>query len=120
MHKAVIQQDLSAVTAACLMVRKEAWEKAGGFTEQLAVAFNDVDLCLKIRELGYLVVYNPDVEMYHYESRTRGPEDTEEKRRRFQTEIEYMRTRWIKYLKGGDPYYNCNLSLKQWDYSIRP
>lgn len=120
MHKAVIQQNLSAVTAACMMFRKEIWEKAGGFTEELAVAFNDVDLCLKIRELGYLVVYNPDVEMYHYESRTRGPEDTEEKRRRFQREIEYMRTHWIKYLKGGDPYYNCNLSLKQWDYSIKP
>lgn len=120
MHKAVIQQDLSAVTAACLMIRKEIWQQAGGFTEQLAVAFNDVDLCLKVRELGYLVVYNPDVEMYHYESRTRGAEDTEEKRRRFQREIEYMRTRWIKYLQGGDPYYNCNLSLKQWDYSIRP
>lgn len=120
MHKAVIQQNLSAVTAACMMFRKEIWEKAGGFTQELAVAFNDVDLCLKIRELGYLVVYNPDVEMYHYESRTRGPEDTEEKRRRFQSEIEYMRTHWIKYLKGGDPYYNCNLSLKQWDYSIRP
>lgn len=120
MHKAVIQQNLSAVTAACMMFRKEIWEKAGGFTEELAVAFNDVDLCLKIRELGYLAVYNPDVEMYHYESRTRGPEDTEEKRRRFQREIEYMRTHWIKYLKGGDPYYNCNLSLKQWDYSIKP
>lgn len=120
MHKAVIQQDMSAVTAACMMIRKDVWKQAGGFEEKLAVAFNDVDLCLKVRELGLLVVYNPDVEMYHYESKTRGPEDTEEKRRRFQTEIEYMRAHWIKYLKDGDPYYNSNLSLKQWDYSIRP
>lgn len=120
MHKAVIQQDMSAVTAACMMIRRDVWKQAGGFEEKLAVAFNDVDLCLKVRELGLLVVYNPDVEMYHYESKTRGPEDTEEKRRRFQTEIEYMRAHWIKYLKDGDPYYNSNLSLKQWDYSIRP
>lgn len=120
MHKAVIQQDLSAVTAACMMIRRDAYEQAGGFEEQLAVAFNDVDLCLKVRRAGYLVVYNPYVEMYHFESKTRGAEDTEEKRRRFQKEIEYMRSHWMKYLKEGDPYYNKNLSLKQWDYSLKP
>lgn len=120
MHKAVIQQDLSAVTAACMMIRRDVFEKVGGFTEELRVAFNDVDLCLKVREAGYLVVYNPDAELYHYESKTRGAEDTEEKRRRFQMEIEYMRSHWMKYLKEGDPYYNKNLSLKQWDYSIKP
>lgn len=120
MHKAVIQQNLSAVTAACMMICRDVFEAAGGFEEQLKVAFNDVDLCLKVRELGYLVVYNPDVELYHYESKSRGTEDTEAKQRRFQTEIEYMRRNWMKYLKDGDPFYNRNLSLKQWDYSLKP
>ena len=120
LHKASLMQDLSAVTAACMMVKKKAFEEAGGFEEKLAVAFNDVDLCLKIREKGYLVVYDPYVEMYHYESKTRGREDTKEKVRRFQGEIEYMRTRWIGILKEGDPCYNKNLSLAKWNYSLRP
>lgn len=120
MHKAALQQDLSAVTAACMMVKAEAFREAGGFTEKLAVAFNDVDLCLKIRRLGYLVAYDPYVEMYHYESKTRGPEDDKEKVRRFQKEIEYMRSHWLDLLKGGDPYYNKNLSLTKWNYSLKP
>ena len=73
-----------------------------------------------MRKKGYLVVYDPYVELYHDESKTRGAEDTKEKVRRFQNEIEYMRKRWIDLLKQGDPYYNPNLSLKKWDYSIRP
>lgn len=119
LHKASLMQDLSAVTAACMMVKKKAFEEAGGFEEKLAVAFNDVDLCLKIREKEYLVVYDPYVEMYHYESKTRGREDTKEKVRRFQGEIEYMRTRWIGILKEGDPCYNKNLSLSKWNYSLK-
>ena len=119
MHREALQQDLSAVTAACMMVRRSLFEQLGGFTEQLAVAFNDVDFCLRAREMGYLVVYDPYVELYHYESKTRGAEDTQEKVRRFQTEIEYMRTRWISVLKNGDPYYNRNLSLKKWNYSLK-
>lgn len=119
LHKASLMQDLSAVTAACMMVKKKAFEEADGFEEKLAVAFNDVDLCLKIREKGYLVVYDPYVEMYHYESKTRGREDTKEKVRRFQGEIEYMRTRWIGILKEGDPCYNKNLSLSKWNYSLK-
>lgn len=120
LHKASIQQDLSAVTAACMMMKAEAFHAAGGFTEELAVAFNDIDLCLKVRRLGYLVVYDPYVEMYHYESKTRGAEDDEGKVRRFQREIEYMRSHWLDILKGGDPYYNKNLSLTKWNYSLRP
>lgn len=120
LHKASIQQDLSAVTAACMMMKKEAFEKAGGFTEELAVAFNDVDLCLKVRRENYLIVYDPHVELYHYESKSRGAEDSEEKIRRFQREIEYMRSHWIDILKNGDPCYNKNLSLGKWNYSLRP
>ncbi|MCD7955384.1 MAG: glycosyltransferase family 2 protein [Lachnospiraceae bacterium] len=119
MHREALQQDLSAVTAACMMIKREAYDAAGGFEERLGVAFNDVDFCLKVREAGYLVVYDPYAELYHYESKTRGPEDTEEKARRFQSEIEYMRTRWIRILKEGDPYYNPNLSLSKWNYSLR-
>lgn len=120
LHKAALMQDMSAVTAACVLIDRKAFEKAGGFTEELAVAFNDVDLCLKIRREGYLVVYHPYVELYHMESKTRGEEDSEEKVRRFQSEIEYMRSHWITILKNGDPYYNKNLSLTKWNYSLRP
>lgn len=119
LHKASLQMDYSAVTAACMMMKREVFEKIGGFEEQLSVAFNDVDLCLRTNEAGYLVVYDPYVELYHYESKSRGTEDSEEKVRRFQCEIEFMRTRWEKLLKKGDPYYNKNLSLSKWNYSLR-
>ena len=118
LHKAALQQDLSAVTAACFMVKKEVFEKAGGFEEKLAVAFNDVDFCLKVRHAGYLVVYDPYAELYHHESKTRGYENTEAKKRRFQEEIEYMRCHWMPDILR-DPYYNETLSLKASDYSLR-
>lgn len=120
LHKASILQDMSAVTAACMMMKKNVFREVGGFTEKLAVAFNDVDLCLKVRKAGYLIVYDPYVRLYHMESKTRGAEDSKEKVRRFQSEIEYMRSNWIEILKNGDPYYNKNLSLTKWNYSLRP
>ena len=119
LHKAALMQDLSAVTAACMMVSRETFEHAGGFEEKLAVAFNDVDFCLKAGQTGYLVVYDPYVELYHYESKTRGTEDTNEKVRRFQSEIEYMRSHWTDIIKQGDPCYNKNLSLSKWNYSLK-
>ena len=118
-HRAMCAQDYSAVTAACLMTKKSVFEAVGGLSTELAVAFNDIDFCLKIREQGHLIVYDPYVELYHYESKTRGAEDTTEKIRRFQSEIEYMRSHWSSILKNGDPAYNPNLSLKKWDYSLR-
>lgn len=120
LHKASILQDMSAVTAACMMMKKTVFEEAGGFTEALAVAFNDVDLCLKVNKGGHLVVYDPYVQLYHMESKSRGAEDSKEKVMRFQDEIEYMRSQWIEILKNGDPYYNKNLSLTKWNYSLRP
>lgn len=120
LHKASILQDMSAVTAACMMVKKSVFEQVEGFTEKLAVAFNDVDLCLKINRAGYLVVYDPYAKLYHMESKTRGAEDNKAKVRRFQTEIEYMRCNWLDILKNGDPYYNKNLSLTKWNYSLKP
>lgn len=120
MHKAAIIQDLSAVTAACMMVKRQVFDEVQGFEEQLSVAFNDVDFCLRVREKQYLVVYDPYVELYHYESKSRGAEDSKEKVRRFQSEIEFMRCRWETLLKRGDPYYNKNLSLVKWNYSLKP
>ena len=119
LHKASIQQDLSAVTAACMMVKRSVYEELGGLEEELKVAFNDVDFCLRAREKGYLVVYDPKVELYHFESKSRGTEDSKEKIRRFQNEIEYMRSHWLELLKKGDPMYNPNLTLTKWDYSLR-
>ena len=120
LHKASLQMDLSAVTAACMMMKRQVFKQLGGFEERLSVAFNDVDLCLRTVQAGYLVVYNPEVELYHYESKSRGAEDSEEKVRRFQEEIEFMRCRWMDLLKKGDPYYNRNLTLSKWNYSLRP
>jgi len=120
LHKAALQLNYSAVTAAFLMIKREVFEEVKGFDEQLAVAFNDVDLCLKVRKAGYLVVYNPYIEAYHYESKSRGKEDTKEKVQRFGDEIEVFRCKWIDILKNGDPYYNPNLSLKKTNYALRP
>ena len=118
-HRIICAQDYSAVTAACMMVKKSAFDAVGGLSEELAVAFNDIDFCMKLRKAGYLIVYNPYAELYHYESKSRGSEDSEDKVRRFQQEIEFMRTRWIDLLKQGDPYYNKNLTLSKWNYSLR-
>lgn len=119
LHKASLTMDYSAVTAACMMTKRSVYEQVGGFTEALTVAFNDVDFCLKVRTMGMLVVYQPRVEAYHYESKSRGSEDTPEKVERFQREIEYMREKWIGILKNGDPYYNPNFSPYAADYALR-
>ncbi len=102
------QQDLSAVTAACVMSSVRAFDAVGGFTEDLRVAFNDVDYCLKLREKGLLVVYTPEVELYHYESVSRGAEDSPEKIARFHGEIAYMNWRWSSIYINGDPYMSVN------------
>ena len=115
--RAIVQQDLSAVTAACFMVSRAIYEEVGGMEEQLQVAFNDVDFCLKVRDKGYLVVYNPNVELYHYESKSRGLEDTPRKHARFEREVNFMKARWEKVLEKGDPYYNPNLTLVRGDFS---
>lgn len=120
LHKASLLQDMSAVTAACMMMKKSVFDQVGGFTEELSVAFNDVDLCLKTNQAGYLVVYDPYAMLYHMESKTRGAEDNKDKVRRFQTEIEYIRCHWLDILRNGDPYYNKNLSLTKWNYSLKP
>ena len=118
-HRIICAQDYSAVTAACMMVKRSVFEEVGGLTEELAVAFNDIDFCMKVRQKGYLVVYNPYAELYHYESKSRGLEDTPEKQERFHKEIRTFETRWPEILKNGDPYYNPNLSLETQNFSLK-
>ncbi len=111
--------DYSAVTAACLMTKKKIYEEVGGLEEAFKVAFNDIDFCLKVRATGKLVVYNANAKLHHYESKSRGAEDTFEKKERFNSEIKLFRSRWPEILENGDPYYNVNLTLDKADFSIR-
>lgn len=119
MGRIICAQDYSAVTAACMMTKKSVFEAVGGLTEALEVAFNDIDYCLKVRELGKLVVYNPYAELYHYESKSRGMEDTPEKVERFNSEVAKFCERWEEILRKGDPYYNPNLTLDKADFSLK-
>ena len=120
MHRVICQQDYSAVTAACMMVKKSVFDEIGGFTEELAVAFNDIDLCMKIRRAGYLIVYNPYCELYHYESKSRGLDTKdEEKTRRFNREMAIFQKAWPEILRDGDPYYNPNFSMVTQDFSLK-
>ena len=118
-HRIICAQDYSAVTAACMMVKRSAFDAVGGLSEELAVAFNDIDFCMKLRKAGYLIVYNPYAELYHYESKSRGLEDTPEKVARFNKEIATFEKKWPEILKKGDPYYNPNLTLKSQDFSLK-
>ena len=104
-------QNLSAVTAACIMTPRKIYDDVGYMDEEFKVAFNDVDFCLKIRETGKLIVYTPYVEFLHYESKSRGYEDTVEKQQRFKGEIDRFYSKWQGFLDKGDPYYNINLRL---------
>ncbi len=118
-HRAMCAQDYSAVTAACMMSKKSVFEEAGGFSEDLAVAFNDIDYCMKVRSLGKLVVYAPYAVLYHYESKSRGLEDTPEKVARFNREVAKFAKKWPDILKNGDPYYNPNLTLRKSNFALR-
>ena len=113
-------QNMSAVTAACIMASRKMYETVGNMDEKFEVAFNDVDFCLKIREQGKLIVYNPYVQFIHYESKSRGFEDTLEKQKRFKGEVERFQKKWEKILKNGDPYYNINLRLDNDQCAIKP
>ncbi len=118
--RAAYQQNLSAVTAACIMMPRKVYEEVGGLDESFKVAFNDIDLCMRIRKAGYLIVFTPYCELYHYESISRGnDEDTPQKKERFKGEIQRFLTRWKKELEAGDPYYNPNLTLDYEDFSIK-
>ena len=112
-------QNVSAVTGACLLVSKELFEKAGGLDESFAVSLNDVDFCIKLREMGYLNVFTPFAELYHYESVSRGLDDQGEKAKRYNEESARFRNKWKAVLEKGDPYYNPNFSLDRSDFSLK-
>ena len=112
-------QDVSAVTGACLMIDAEVFRSVGGFDEDLTVALNDVDLCMKVRARGLRVVLDPSVQLHHFESKSRGYEETEEKHERFKREIRIFRGKWKKELEAGDPYYNPNLTLMYGDCHLK-
>lgn len=114
-NRAILSQNLSAVTAACILLRRDVFERVKGFDEELSVAFNDVDFCLRIRAAGFRVVYEPRAELYHYESASRGYENTPEKFARFEREIAKMKGRWQAVL-AKDPYYNPNLTNLSEDF----
>ncbi|MCC8105434.1 MAG: glycosyltransferase family 2 protein [Clostridiales bacterium] len=109
-------QDVSAVTGACMLVKKRIYEALGGMDERLGVAYNDVDFCLKAREKGYLNVFTPFCELYHYESKTRGYEEDAERKRRFGQEAALFKEKWAKLLAEGDPYYSPYFSLDRADF----
>lgn len=117
--KALIAQNVSAVTAAVMLVRKSLFDQLHGFDEEYAVAFNDIDFCLRIREAGKLIVYNPYALFYHYESKSRGAEDTDEKKIRFCGEIARFVKQHESFLRKGDPYYNENLTYLKEDYDFK-
>lgn len=118
LSRLAIASNMSACTAACLMVKAEAFDAVGGFEEALAVSFNDVDLCLKIRDKDYLIVFNPVAEAYHYESRSRGYDKHGEKKARMEREKALLQQRWPDYYteEGGDPYYNPNFGKNSISY----
>jgi GT2 family glycosyltransferase len=115
--RALLHQSYSAVTAACLLLRREVFEQVGGLDEALVIAFNDVDFCLRVREAGYRNVWTPYAEMIHHESASRGEEDSPEKIARFGREIAFVEARWGEQLRT-DPAYNPNLTLVHEDYSL--
>ena len=112
-------QEISAVTAACMMVKKSEFDSVKGFDETFQVAFNDIDLCMKFRAAGKKIVFTPYAELYHYESKSRGLEDTPEKQFRFDKEVKRFQEKWAQQLEMGDPYYSPNLSVTEGDCSLR-
>ena len=123
MGKLCYAQDVSAVTGACLMVKKSLYDQVGGLDESFAVALNDVDFCLRMRALGYLNVFTPFAELFHFESVSRGSDvdknADEAKAARYNEEAEHFRTKWKKELEAGDPYFNPNFSLEHSDYVVQ-
>lgn len=112
-------QNVSAVTGACLLVKKSLFEEVGGLEESFAISLNDVDFCLKLREKGYLNVFTPFAELYHFESISRGLDDNGEKAQRYNRESEQFRAKWKNALEAGDPYYNPNFSLDRSDFALK-
>lgn len=112
-------QNVAALTGACLMTRRDVFERVGGFDERFVLAYNDVDYTMQVRALGYRVLWTPEAELYHLESKTRGYEDDPVKQERFRREFDLFRRKWAKELEAGDPYFNRNFRLDRADCALR-
>ena len=132
MGKLCYAQDVSAVTGACMLVRRSLYEELNGLSEEFAVALNDVDFCIRVREKGLLIVFTPFAELYHFESKSRGSDlksgkkkkqaeenNTDKNAERYNKEAAAFRRKWKDILEKGDPYYNVNFTLDRSDYSLR-
>ena len=136
MGKLCYAQDVSAVTGACMLVKKSLYDELGGLSEEFAVALNDVDFCLRVREKDLLVVFTPFAELFHFESVSRGSdlklskrekaklakagmENNDDNSNRYKRESALFRNKWKQILEEGDPYYNINFSLDRSDYSLK-
>ena len=120
MGKLCYAQNVSAVTGACLMVKASLYDELGGLDESFKIALNDVDFCLRLREKGYLNVFTPFAELYHFESASRGSDiEDKAKAERYNEEAKHFREKWKEVLEKGDPYYNPNFSLDHSDYSLK-
>jgi GT2 family glycosyltransferase len=119
MQRLLYTQNVAAVTGACLLMPKAAFDEVGGFDEAFVLAFNDVDLCLQVLAKGYRVVWTPDAELYHLESKTRGYEDTVEKQARFKREYDLFHLKWGQFLEAGDPYYHPHFRLDRPDFALK-
>ncbi len=117
--RAVLSQELSAVTAACLLTKRSVFDEVGGLDESFEVAFNDIDYCMKVRAAGYKIIYDPHAKLHHYEYKSRGAEDTGKKQERFGGEIMHFIDKWRAALIAGDMYYNPNLELVGELYTIK-
>jgi GT2 family glycosyltransferase len=115
--RAMLEQDLSCVTAACMVIRREVFDSVEGFDERFVVAFNDVDLCIRIRQKGWRILWTPAVEMYHHESASLGKHNSPQRREQFKIEVDLLQSRWGELLVA-DPFFNPNLSLMTPYYSL--
>ena len=119
MFRTATVQDFSAVTGACLLVKASVWDEVNGLDEKFAVAFNDVDFCLRVRDRGYRIAWTPYAQLTHYESKSRGMEDNPEKQKRFQGEVLRFQARWGDLLAAGDPCTNPNFDIQREDFSLK-
>ncbi len=112
-------QDVSAVSAACMLVRRDVWEKTGGFDESFAAAYNDIDFCLRVREAGYLIVWTPFAELYRYVPKARNARNSEKRLDYLSRDADSFKEKWGKLIPAGDPYYNPNFTLDRSDFSLK-
>jgi hypothetical protein len=115
--RGMLEQDLSCVTAACMVMRREVFDAVGGFNERYAVAFNDVDLCIRVRQHGWRILWTPTVEMYHHESASLGKHNAPQRKALFEEEVKLIRAMWGEVL-NSDPFFNPNLSLATPYYTL--